>query len=107
LLRYGPRGHEKPGLIDRKGQIRDLSGTVGDITGESPVAGLLDRLRRLDPGDIAAGLGLAADRTVRRIGVKNRRDRAQLPAACRGGRRADPEGADLLYEGDLLDLRPQ
>lgn len=33
LLRYGPRGAEKPGLLDSEGKIRDLSGHVSDITG--------------------------------------------------------------------------
>jgi 2,4-diketo-3-deoxy-L-fuconate hydrolase len=31
LLRYGPSGHEKPGLIDAEGNIRDLSGIVSNI----------------------------------------------------------------------------
>ena len=33
LLRYGPKGQEKPGLLDKDGQIRDLSGVVKDIDG--------------------------------------------------------------------------
>ncbi|HEY0265179.1 MAG TPA: fumarylacetoacetate hydrolase family protein [Rhizomicrobium sp.] len=33
LLRYGPKGQEKPGLLDSDGQIRDLSGVVADIDG--------------------------------------------------------------------------
>lgn len=33
LLRYGPVGAEKPGILDKDGQIRDLSGHIGDITG--------------------------------------------------------------------------
>jgi len=32
LLRYGPTGQEKPGLIDKDGNIRDLSGVIADIT---------------------------------------------------------------------------
>ncbi len=48
LLRYGPRGHEKPGLIDRNGQIRDLSGVIGDINGDTLSPASLDRLRKLD-----------------------------------------------------------
>ena len=32
LLRYGPPGVEKPGLLDRTGQIRDLSVVVADIS---------------------------------------------------------------------------
>ena len=52
LLRYGPPGQEKPGLLDRDGQIRDLSGTVGDIDGDSLAPASLDRLRRLDPATL-------------------------------------------------------
>ena len=52
LLRYGPPGQEKPGLLDRDGKIRDLSGTVRDIDGESLSPASLDRLRRLDPATL-------------------------------------------------------
>ena len=40
LLRYGPAGQEKPGILDVTGAIRDLSGVVPDITGDvlSPAA---------------------------------------------------------------------
>lgn len=34
LLRYGPIGSEKPGVLDGEGNIRDLSGIVTDIAGE-------------------------------------------------------------------------
>jgi 2-keto-4-pentenoate hydratase/2-oxohepta-3-ene-1,7-dioic acid hydratase in catechol pathway len=34
LLRYGPKGQEKPGLLDNAGKIRDLSGVVKDIDGK-------------------------------------------------------------------------
>ena len=33
LMRYGPKGAEKPGLIDADGAVRDLSGVLPDITG--------------------------------------------------------------------------
>jgi len=33
LLRFGPKGHEKPGIIDSNGNIRDLSEHINDITG--------------------------------------------------------------------------
>ena len=52
LLRYGPVGQEKPGLVDRGGQIRDLSGVVRDIDGEALAPSSLDRLRRLDPATL-------------------------------------------------------
>ena len=35
LVRFGPRGREKPGIIDSKGRIRDLSKVVPDIAGET------------------------------------------------------------------------
>jgi 2-keto-4-pentenoate hydratase/2-oxohepta-3-ene-1,7-dioic acid hydratase in catechol pathway len=47
LLRYGPQGQEKPGLLDAKGQIRDLSAHVADIGGAALTD--LDHLRAIDP----------------------------------------------------------
>jgi ureidoglycolate lyase len=49
LLRYGPVGHEKPGLVDADGKIRDLSGHVSDIAGEVLSPAGLKRLAALDP----------------------------------------------------------
>ncbi len=34
LLRYGPRGQEKPGILDQDGAIRALPADLGDIAGE-------------------------------------------------------------------------
>jgi 2,4-diketo-3-deoxy-L-fuconate hydrolase len=48
LLRFGPEGHEKPGVLDSKHQIRDLSGILPDISGPTIRAGLLDRLTGFD-----------------------------------------------------------
>uniref|UniRef100_B0T7X3 5-carboxymethyl-2-hydroxymuconate Delta-isomerase n=1 Tax=Caulobacter sp. (strain K31) TaxID=366602 RepID=B0T7X3_CAUSK len=49
LLRYGPRGSEKPGLLDADGQIRDLSGHVADITGAQLSPASLKALAAIDP----------------------------------------------------------
>ena len=49
LVRYGPKGREKPGLLDAGGAIRDLSGIVADIDGTTLAPESLDRLRGLDP----------------------------------------------------------
>jgi len=49
LLRFGPLGAERPGMLDDAGLIRDLSGVVGDIGGEALSDTGLDRLRSLDP----------------------------------------------------------
>jgi len=35
LLRFGPKGHEKPGVIDQDGNIRDLSSAVPDYQGDN------------------------------------------------------------------------
>lgn len=45
FLRYGPRGAEKPGILDEAGNIRDLSGVTGDIAGS--ILTDLDRFRSL------------------------------------------------------------
>ena len=34
LLRYGPKGQEKPGIVDPDGIVRDLSDLVDDIGGD-------------------------------------------------------------------------
>jgi ureidoglycolate lyase/2,4-diketo-3-deoxy-L-fuconate hydrolase len=49
LLRYGPRGQEKPGLVDRQGRLRDLSGVIADLTPDQLAPAALERLRKLDP----------------------------------------------------------
>lgn len=48
LLRYGPAGQEKPGLLDRDGRIRDLSGVIPDLTGDTIGPEGLARLKALD-----------------------------------------------------------
>jgi 2-keto-4-pentenoate hydratase/2-oxohepta-3-ene-1,7-dioic acid hydratase in catechol pathway len=45
-------GQEKPGLLDRDGNIRDLSGVVRDIDGAALSPASFDRLRRLDPASL-------------------------------------------------------
>jgi len=52
LLRYGPKGQEKPGILDADGRIRDLSGTVADIAGDVLSPESLARLRSLDPATL-------------------------------------------------------
>jgi 2-keto-4-pentenoate hydratase/2-oxohepta-3-ene-1,7-dioic acid hydratase in catechol pathway len=52
LLRFGPVGQEKPGLLDADGRIRDLSTHVSDISGAAILPEGLERLKRLNPGDL-------------------------------------------------------
>ena len=48
LLRVGPAGQEKPAIMDSNGVIRDLSGVVSDINGDTLSATSLDKLAKLD-----------------------------------------------------------
>ena len=48
LVRYGPAGKEKPGLIDADGKLRDLSRKVKDIDAASLAPAELAKLRKLD-----------------------------------------------------------
>jgi 2-keto-4-pentenoate hydratase/2-oxohepta-3-ene-1,7-dioic acid hydratase in catechol pathway len=52
LLRYGPAGAEKPGLLDSAGAIRDLSGVVPDISRETLLPQSIAGLRKLDPNSL-------------------------------------------------------
>ncbi|MGH6942804.1 MAG: fumarylacetoacetate hydrolase family protein [Geminicoccaceae bacterium] len=52
LLRYGQEGAEKPGLLDREGRIRDLSGHVPDITPGVLAQDRLARLAGLEPSSL-------------------------------------------------------
>ena len=54
LLRHGPRGAEKPGLLHVDGTIRDLSGVIPDIVPATLAPASLDRLRALDPSSLPA-----------------------------------------------------
>lgn len=49
LLRYGPAGQEKPGLLDSNGSIRDLSGLIPDVDGASLNENSLKSIRDTGP----------------------------------------------------------
>ncbi|MEP4037129.1 fumarylacetoacetate hydrolase family protein [Pseudophaeobacter sp.] len=48
LLRYGPKGQEKPGCLDAEGRVRDLSGHVDDIAGAALLPDSIAGLKSLD-----------------------------------------------------------
>ena len=48
LLRYGPKGQERPGALDAQGRIRDLSGVIDDVAGDVLTPTRLATLRALD-----------------------------------------------------------
>ena len=48
LLRYGPAGEEKPGLIDQDGNIRSLAAQLPDIDGSTLSDATIAQLQQLD-----------------------------------------------------------
>jgi 2-keto-4-pentenoate hydratase/2-oxohepta-3-ene-1,7-dioic acid hydratase in catechol pathway len=52
LLRHGPAGAERPGMLDAAGQARDLSGLVADIGGAVLSDAGLAMLRGIDPATL-------------------------------------------------------
>ena len=49
LLRYGPTGAERPGMLDAAGTVRDLSDIIDDVAGEALSPDSLARLATIDP----------------------------------------------------------
>ena len=58
LLRYGPKGQEKPGLLDGEGRVRDLSAQLDDIAGSALLPESIARLRALDPASLPLVAGM-------------------------------------------------
>jgi 2-keto-4-pentenoate hydratase/2-oxohepta-3-ene-1,7-dioic acid hydratase in catechol pathway len=52
LLRHGPKGHEKPAMLDAQGQVRDLSGVIADLRADMLTPEGLAKLRALDPASL-------------------------------------------------------
>ncbi len=52
LLRYGPSGREKPGLLDAEGRIRDLAGILSNIDSSVLAPARLAHLRKFDPAKL-------------------------------------------------------
>ena len=61
LLRYGPKGQEKPGCLDGDGRVRDLSDHVADIAGEALLPDAITRLKTLDIATLSIVDGIPQD----------------------------------------------
>lgn len=57
LLRYGPVGAEKPGILDTDGVIRDLSAVLPDISGDALSDATFSKLRSIDLAILPAVYG--------------------------------------------------
>jgi 2-keto-4-pentenoate hydratase/2-oxohepta-3-ene-1,7-dioic acid hydratase in catechol pathway len=57
LVRYGAIGQEKPGLVDKSGQLRDLSAHIRDLDGEAYSPASLKKLAEIDAASLPAVSG--------------------------------------------------
>ena len=91
LVRFGPRGREKPGIVDAKGGIRDLSKVVPDIAGEA-----------LSP----KGLAKIRKTAIEKLSFE---ERAQLAAWLQGWEddEWDEQMKRDIAEGRLDDVLPE
>ena len=86
LVRWGAKGAEKPGMLDARGGVRDLSAHVADIDGAALAPAALDRLRALDPESLPPatpdrlGACLARVPTFHCVGLNYRRHAAEVGA---------------------------
>ncbi len=95
LVRYGPVGEERPGLIDASGTIRDLSGQIDDITPEVLSPAGLDALRAIDPSSLPEVEG-EPRLGVPLVGIR------QIPALARNYRAHALEGNFEVPEEPVL-----
>ncbi|MGI9386346.1 MAG: fumarylacetoacetate hydrolase family protein [Methyloligellaceae bacterium] len=84
LLRYGDPGAERPGLLEKDGTIRDLSGVVGDLAGETVSLASLDALKAVEldqlpraKGDVRIAACLADAPNFHAIGLNYARHAAE------------------------------
>ena len=105
LLRYGEPGSEKSGLLDDKGQIRDLSAAVGDI---GPVSCRLPGCRDCGVSSrlTAGGSKRDAPRSSLRRYRQVHRGRPELLRPRDRIEPAHSEGARPLFKGRQLLLGP-
>ncbi len=57
LLRYGPAGHEQPGILDAHGRIRSLVGVIPDLTPQHLSPAGLKRLAAIEPASLPVPAG--------------------------------------------------
>ena len=105
FVRFGAAGEEKPGLIDRDGGLRDLSGHVGDLSGAALDPDNLAKLAAVDPTSPAQGRrGYAAWQSS--WGCAHIHcDRLELCRSCGRNRCSHSTGTGALQQGEHVHLR--
>ncbi|VTU29869.1 Ureidoglycolate lyase [Variovorax sp. PBS-H4] len=91
LLRHGPAGLERPGLLDLQGRVRDLSAHVHDLGGTALLPSSLRRLGAIDHARlpvVEAGvrLGPCVDRAGKVVVVEGNALHLLAPTALSGAR---------------------
>ena len=107
LVRYGPAGKEKPGLIDADGKLRDLSRKVKDIDADTLAPAKLAKLAKLDPKKLPLVKGKPRLGPCVADAVEVRRDRPQLRRPREGDRLADPRASGRLLQVADVHRRAQ
>ena len=107
LCRYGKDGHEKPGMIDSQGKLRDLSKVIGDIDAEALSPRISARIAQDQAGNAAPRRRQPAPRRAVHRHFQIRGDRSQLLRSRRRSRHGGAHRADHFHEGDDLDLRTE
>ena len=108
LVRFGPAGNEKPGILDKDGKHpRPVEGRAGHRRRRALARRASPRSGRPSIDKLPLVTGKPAPRRLRRRGRQLHRHRAELRRPRRRGRHADPEGADHLQQGADLHLRAE
>ena len=107
LLRYGPVGREKPGLLDSAGTIRDLSGRISDLTPDQLPAAKLATLAAIDPKTLPAVEGKPRYGRAGERHPQVHRDRPELCRPRGRGESAAAAGAGHLHESHHLPEWPE
>ncbi len=97
LVRFGDVGSEKPGVVAADGSIRDLSGHVADITGDTLSPAGLDALRRIDP------MGLPAAPQGARLGAPVAGSRSFIAVGLNYADHAHETGSPIPAEPILFN----
>ena len=107
LLRYGPIGKEKPGILDAEGKIRDLSSVIPELDGSAIGPKALDKLRKLKLDKLPLVKGNPRIGSLHRQSSEVHRHRPELFRPRRRIRFDRAARADHFHQAGELPLRPE
>ena len=107
LLRYGPAGREKPGLLDSNNRFAICPASSPTSPGRRLLPDVARSAAQTRSGDAAARRAARRESALRRPGRQVHLRRAELLGSRRRIRHGGAERADPLHEGHLLHRRPE